>query len=147
MNYASLIREILDIGIHQTGINMCFDGDIYQLNNMQAGKFPVFVCAPTEPQIEHEQYFEYVLTLYYIDREQYSTNQYNNADISLIHSAGIQVLSNIIKKIRKINDILDIDDVINYTCWTDTEILADKCNGVYCTIHIKVPKETNCVSD
>ena len=78
MNYAGLIREILDIAIHQTGVNMAYDQDIYQINNMQAAKFPVFNVSPVSPQIEHEQYFEYVLTFYYIDREQMENNAYYN---------------------------------------------------------------------
>ena len=38
MNYAKLIREILDIAIHQSGVNMSFDSDIYQINSMQSAK-------------------------------------------------------------------------------------------------------------
>ena len=34
MNYAKLVREILDIAIHQSGVNMSFDSDIYQINSM-----------------------------------------------------------------------------------------------------------------
>lgn len=147
MNYAKLIREILDIAIHQSGVNMAIDEDIYQINNMQASKYPIFVVSPTSPQVEHEQYFEYVLTMYYIDREQNQNNEYYNAETSLIHSSGISILSNIIKKLRSLDDIIDVDDIVNYTCWTDTEIFADRCNGVYCEVHIRVAKESNCYTE
>ena len=46
MNYAKLIREILDIAIHQSGVNMSFDSDIYQINSMQSAiaASPIFYC-------------------------------------------------------------------------------------------------------
>ena len=147
MNYAKLVQNILDIAIHQAGVNMAYDQDIYQINSMQAAKYPVFNVSPVSPQIEHEQYFEYVLTFYYIDREQRGNNEYSNAETSLIHSAGISILSNIIKKIRNLDYVLEVDDMINYTCWTDTEIFADKCAGVYCEVHVKVAKESNCYTE
>ena len=146
MNYAKLVREILDIAIHQSGVNMAFDQDIYQINSMQSAKYPVFNVSPVSPQIEHEQYFEYVLTFYYIDREQFGNNEYSNAETSLIHSNGISILSNIIKKVRSLDDVIAVDDIVNYTCWSDTEIFADKCAGVYCEVHIKVAKESNCAT-
>lgn len=147
MNYIGLIREILEIAIHQTGVNTAFDEDITQINVMQSAKYPVFNISPVSPQIEHENYFEYVLTMYYIDREQQANNEYHNPETSLIHSSGISILSNIIKKIKALNDVLYIDEDINYTCWTDTEIFADKCAGVYAEVHIRVPKDTNCFTE
>ena len=147
MNYATIIREILNTAINQTGVNTAFDSDIYQINSMQAVKYPIFNVSPVSPQIEHEQYFEYVLTLYYIDREQLNNNQYGSPETSLIYGAGMQILSNIIKKLRNLPGVLDVDDDINYTCFGDTEIFADKCAGVYCEIHVKVAKDTNCPTD
>lgn len=144
MNYAKLIRTILDLAVQQKGVNMAFDGDIYQINNMQAAKYPVFNVSPVSPQIEHAEYFEYVLTFYYIDREQSSNNEYGNPETSLIHSAGISILSNIIQKLRYSGEILDIDEDISYNCWTDTEIFADKCAGVYAELHIKTLKDKVC---
>ena len=147
MNYVKLVREILDIAIHQSGINMSLDEDIYSINSMQAAKFPVFVCAPTEPQIERENYYEFHLTLYYIDREQAANTEYGNAETSNIHSAGISILGNIIKKIRAIDEVVDVDETIQYTLFNDTEVFADRCNGVYTTITVKVPKDGNCYTE
>ena len=146
MNYVKLVREILDIAIHQSGINMSLDEDIYSINSMQAAKFPVFVCAPTEPQIERENYYEFHLTLYYIDREQAANTEYGNAETSNIHSSGISILGNIIKKIRALDEVVDVDETISYTLFNDTELFADRCNGVYTTITIRVPKDSNCAT-
>lgn len=147
MNYSKLVDAVLDIAIHQKGIGTAFDQNVYQLNNMQTAAYPVFNVSPTEPQIEHENYMEYVLTLYYIDREQFSNNEYGNPNTTLIHSNGISILSNIIKKIRCIDGVIDVDNDINYICWSDTEIFSDRCNGVYCQIHVKAIKETICFTD
>ena len=43
-------------------------------------------------------------------------------------------------------DVSSVYNIINYTCWSDTEIFADKCAGVYCEVHIKVAKESNCAT-
>ena len=147
MNYIKLVREILDIAIHQSGVNMTYDGDIYELNNMQSSKFPVVVCSATQPQIEHENYYDFVLTLYYIDRLQSNANEYSNPEISTTHSNGISILGNIIKKIRAIDEVIDVDETIQYTLFNDTEVFADRCNGVYTTITVKVPKESLCYTE
>lgn len=147
MNYSKLIDNILEIAIHQKGISTAFEQDIYQLNNMTNVQYPCFNVSPTEPQQEHQNYFEYVLTLYYIDREQYGNNEYHNPNTTLIHSNGISILSNIIKKIREIDGVIDVDENIQYICWSDTQVFADKCNGVYATIHIKTVKESLCFTD
>ena len=146
MNYVKLVREILDIAIKQSGSNMAIDEDPYLINVMQSSKFPVFVCAPTEPQIERENYYEFHLTLYYIDREQAANTEYGNAETSNIHSAGISILGNIIKKIRALDEVIAVDDDIQYTLFNDTEVFADRCNGVYTTITVKVPKDSNCAT-
>ena len=147
MNYAKLIQKILDTAIHQSGVSTAIDEDIYQINSMQAVKYPVFVCAPTEPQVERENYYEFHLTLYYVDREQASNNEYNNPETTLIHSAGIQIIGNIIKKLRSMDEIINIDEEISYTLWSDTEIFADKTNGVYTTIKVLVAKDSNCYTE
>ena len=147
MNYVKLVKNILDIAIKQSGINMAIDEDPYLINVMQSSKFPVFVCAPTEPQIERENYYEFHLTLYYIDREQAANTEYGNAETSNIHSAGISILGNIIKKIRALDEVVDVDETIQYTLFNDTEVFADRCNGVYTTITIRVPKDSNCYTE
>ena len=147
MNYVKLVKNVLDIAIKQSGINMAIDEDPYLINSMQSSKFPVFVCAPTEPQIERENYYEFHLTLYYIDREQAANNEYNNPETSLIHSAGISILGNVIKKIRAIDEVISVDENISYTLFNDTELFADKCNGVYTTITVIVPKDSNCYTE
>lgn len=144
MNYVNVVKNALEIAIQNEGINMAIDQDLYQINNFQETEYPVFVAIPTEPQIEHENYMEFHLTFYYIDRIQSANNEYYNPETALIHSTGITILSDIVRRLRKVDGILDITNEISYICWTDTEVLSDRCNGVYCNVTILTAKEITC---
>ena len=146
MNYASIVLKILDIGIHERFVNFCGEGDIYQINSMNIDNYPIFWVAVTEPIVEKENSIQYPLTLYYIDREKTQNDDRGDTDGILIHNNGISVLSNIIKKVKmKYSDVLlNVIGNVNYTLWSETEIFADKTNGVYCTIILEFPKDSNC---
>ena len=100
----------------------------------------------TQPVQEFGNYWVYNLTFYYVDRllidspREYSTNSIN------ISSAGISILSNIIHKIKKDDDIYKIDSGISYSTFNDTQVFADHCAGVFCNVSLTVPKYNNCVS-
>lgn len=149
LNYASIVLKILDIGIQERFVNFCGEGDIYQINVLDVNDYPIFWVAVTEPIIEKENSIQYPLTLYYVDREKTQNDDRGDTDGILIHNTGITVLSNIIKKIKMwYNDVL-LNDIgnVNYTLWSETEIFADKTNGVYCTIILEFPKGSNCPVD
>lgn len=145
-NYASIVLSILDIGIQERFVNFCGEGDIYEINSMNIDNYPVFWVACTEPIVERENYIEYPLTLYYIDREKLQNNDRGDTDGILIHSNGVEILSNIIKKIKEMFSDVLVNEIneIQYTLWSDTEIFSDKTNGVYCSIRLALPKETTC---
>ena len=137
-----MLNASMDFGLIKTR----FEGDIYQLNIIDDLEWPVFVISSTEPHTEQENTMTYNLTLYYADREMASNDHKGVPDTLSIHSAGITALSYIIQKTRErlYDYIYDISYPISYTVWSDTEILNDKCNGVYCTIAVTVPKENVC---
>lgn len=149
MNYAKLLYTILDIAIKDKMINCAGQGDVYEINSLDVKDYPLFWISATQPMVEHENRIDYVLTLYYIDREKFQNDDVNDTNQPLIHSNGMIVLGNIINKIKyafrdeMLNEIRDI----NYTLWGDTEIFSDKCSGVYTNITISLPKETNCPID
>ena len=145
MNYITLIKTILDTSINEKGIKTVGEGDIFEINNKPDVEYPIFWTSATEPQVEHENYFEYVLTFYYVDRLTSNANRIKDTEVAGVHSAGIQIISNIIKKLRQDPRLIDVDTEVRYTLWNDTTVFADVCNGVYTTVHIKAPKETNCI--
>ena len=146
MTYARLVNEMLNASMDLALIRTRFEGDIYQLNIIPGLEWPVFVISSTEPHTEQESTMTYNLTLYYADREMASDDNKGVPDTLNIHSAGISALSHIIQKTRErlYDEIYEISYPISYTVWSDTEILADKCNGVYCTISVTTPKENVC---
>lgn len=146
LNYASIVLKILDIGIQEKFVNFCGEGDIYQINVLDVNDYPIFWVAVTEPIIEKENSIQYPLTLYYIDREKMQNNDRGDTDGILIHSNGVQILSNIIKGIKEMfrDDLLNEINEIQYTLWNDNEIFSDKTNGVYCRIMLEFPKDDNC---
>ena len=149
MNYAKLSYTILDIAIKDKMINCAGQGDVYEINSMDVKDYPLFWISATQPMVEHENHIDYVLTLYYIDREKFQNDDVNDTDQLLIHSTGMQVLSNIINKIKFEfrDEMLNEMDDIQYTLWSETEIFSDKCAGVYTNITISLPKLTNCPVD
>lgn len=146
MNYIRTIKKILDYGIGQKGISTAGEGDIYEINSMPAESYPIFWVASTSPHVEKTNYITYNLTLYYIDRQLADSDVKNCPDTTQISSAGISILSNVIKKLRNDPEVLSVNDDVQYTVWTDTQIFADKCAGVYANISISMPHENICIA-
>lgn len=144
-NYSQLANSILEYAFTQENIQMAGEGDIYELNNDPNVKWPVFWLSSTQPVQELQNYWVYNLTFYYVDRlnidspQEYSTNSIN------ITSAGITILSNIIRRCKHNVDIYKIDDIVNYNTFNDTQVFADHCAGVFCNVSITVPKINNCI--
>lgn len=146
MNYAKLIYLICQTAIKDKFVNFAGSGDIYEINALNIDDYPIFWVSATDAQIEHQNYIDYNLTFYYLDREKYTNNEAGDTDDVLIHSHGITVLSNVIKNvvIELGNNMLNEINTIDYTLWGDTEIFSDKTSGVYCKVNFAIPKETNC---
>lgn len=145
MNYIKLIERVLQAAIVEPGVSTAIEGDIFQINAVDRKDYPIFCVSSTQPHIEMENMIEYHLTLYYIDREMAASNQVNNPDISSVHSRGIDILTNIIARLRMDAEIYDIPYGNAITCWSDTAIFNDKCAGVYTDLTVRLPKETVCV--
>lgn len=144
-NYAQLVERILKVSIAQEGVNQVGEGDIYEINNSTNTHYPIVWIASTQSHTEFSNYFQYTITFYYVDRLLAESNREYSNDNAHIVSSGIMILSNIIKKLRTIEDIYSIDEQISYTSFNDTDVFADKCAGVYTNVNICVPKTSLCV--
>lgn len=144
MNYAKILYELLKIAIQQQGVNYAGQGDIQEINSMTIKDYPIFWISATQPQTEYENYVDYNITLNYIDREKYQNDDRNDTDQPLIHSNGMQIISNIVRKF--VEELQPLNDVypLSYNLWSDTEIFDDVCNGVWTEITLRFPKTTNC---
>lgn len=144
MNYAKILYELLKIAIQQQGVNYAGQGDIQEINSMTIKDYPIFWISATQPQTEYENYVDYSITLNYIDREKYQNDDRNDTDQPLIHSNGMQIISNIVRKF--VQELQPLNEVypLSYNLWSDTEIFDDVCNGVWTEITLRFPKTTNC---
>lgn len=145
MNYAKILYELLKIAIETNGVNYAGQGDISEINSLTVRDYPIFWITTTQPQVEKSNTIEYHLTLNYIDREKVANDDVNDTNQPLIHSTGIQVISNIVKKF--VQDLQPMNEIypLSYNLWEDTEMFDDKCNGVWVDIVLEFPKVTNCV--
>ncbi len=143
-NYMQLIQAILGIASNEQGISTAGEGDVYNINYNPDVQYPVFWVSATQPQIEHQNTMEHVLTLYYIDRLKEQADSANDTNLLNVHSTGMNVLRNVINKLRMHPDVLDIPYDIQYTLFNNTQVFNDNCNGVYTTISVYTGK-TNCV--
>lgn len=144
MNYAKILMSLLKIAIQQQGVNYAGQGDIQEINSMTIKDYPIFWISAIQPQTEYENYVDYNITLNYIDREKYQNDDRNDTDQPLIHSNGMQIISNIVRKF--VEELQPLNDVypLSYNLWSDTEIFDDVCNGVWTEITLRFPKTTNC---
>jgi len=145
MNYAKILYEILKIAIEDPNINYASQGNLDEINSLTIKDYPIFWVTTTQPQVEKMSTIEYHLTLNYIDRQKYRNDDVNDLNQPLIHSNGITIIGNIIRKIVAKIEPLNMVYPINYNLWEDSELFDDNCNGVWVDIVLEFPKETNCI--
>ena len=75
----------------------------------------------------------YTFNLFYVDR--LTADEKNKTEIQ---SVGLQVLGNIL---RSFTDYIGVSDA---RFQPFTQRFADECAGVYCTVTLTVPDDTNC---
>lgn len=145
MNYAKILHELLKIAISTNGINYAGQGNIEEINTLTIKDYPIFWVTTTQPMVEKTNTVEYHLTLNYIDREKYQNDDVNDTNQPLIHSNGMVIMGNIIRKmVSQLNPMNEVYP-LNYNLWQDAEMFSDKCNGVWLDIVLEFPKVTNCV--
>lgn len=140
MTLYALLNTIGDLGIKDKLINYsCAGSSIYQINDLPIRDYPILYCSPTGTHNVTENFTTYQLTLYYIDRLlEDSSNDVN------IHSVGIEVLKNIINKIKKLDDVIEVGENYDITLFTETERMKDRTNGAFATIEVSVLNNSIC---
>lgn len=143
-NYAQLVNNFLLTAVKFPTVNYAFSGNVYEINSMEGTQYPVFVVSAIRPALEQENYFEFYLTLMYIDRLQEETEEQKNADSLIIESSGIATLSKIITEMRNDPHIIDIPFGNQYTIYSRTFCFNDYCQAVSTEITVIVPKSSIC---
>lgn len=134
MTLLDLIKKLEDVAISQPQVSEIVPSDVYQLNERASVMYGVFVWT----QGQHVKDFArgmtaYTFNLFYIDR--LTADHKNKTEIQ---SVGLQVLGNIL---RSFVGYIGVSDA---RFQPFTERFADECAGVYCTVTLTVPDDTNC---
>lgn len=143
-NYARLVDKVLETAVTLDNVNFAFQGNVMEINSMEITKYPVVVVSAIRPAIERENWFEFYLTLMYIDRLQEEDAQPDNPDQLVIESNGITALSKLVNIMRADPKIMDIPFGNSYTIYARTFAFSDVCQAVSTEITVLVPKDGIC---
>ena len=140
MTLQRLINTIGTIGVRDKLVNFTgCGGSVYELNDLTIKNYPILYCSPTGTHRVEDNYTTYQLSVFYIDR--LLEDNSNGVDI---HSAAVEVLKQIIRKIQKSDGVIGISDEYTINLFTETEKFKDRCNGAYATVEISVVNDTTC---
>lgn len=140
MNLKELMNKIVDFGLKNKLINTSVGcSSLYQINFEDIEDYPLLVFQPSSPHRVTQNFVEYTITLYWIDR--LNSDNSNEFDI---FSTSVENLKGIIKGMRNIKGIVDVSTDFDIVNFTDTQRLSDKCAGAYVTLKIDVLNENSC---
>lgn len=143
-NYAELVDKVLNTAVTLENVNFAFSGNVMEINSMEITKYPVVVVSAIRPAVERENWFEFYLTLMYIDRLQEEDAQPYNPNQLVIESNGITALSKLVNTMRNDPKIMDIPFGNQYTIYARTFAFSDVCQAVSTEITVLVPKDGIC---
>ena len=140
MTLNSLLNSIGLIGINDNLVNWAGCGpSIYRANALTIKNYPFLFCSPTGTHRVDENWTTYAVSIFYVSR--LLEDNSNEMDIQ---STAVEVLKNIIRKIRNINGVTDISDEYSINVFVEYEKFADRCTGAYATVEISVVNDTIC---
>ena len=143
-NYAELVDKVLNTAVTLENVNFAFSGNVMEINSMEITKYPVVVVSAIRPAVERENWFEFYLTLMYIDRLQEEDAQPYNPNQLVIESNGITALSKLVNTMRNDPKIMDIPFGNQYTIYARTFAFSDVCQAVSTEITVLVTKDGIC---
>lgn len=143
-NYARLVDNILETAVTLDNVNFAFQGNVMEINSMEITKYPVVVVSAIRPAVERENWFEFYLTIMYINRLEEESDQPGNPDQLVIESNGITALSRLVNTMRNDPKIMDIPFGNSYTIYARTFAFSDVCQAVSTEITVLVPKDGIC---
>lgn len=144
LNYSQLINKTLNEAVNIKGVNFAMESNIYEVNSLECTQYPLIFLSAVRPAVEHEDYFSYYITIYYFDRLKDETEDQNDAQSVIIRSNGISIISELIKRMRRFPEVIDIPYENQYTCFGTTFVFNDYALGCYTEIEVKLPKSSLC---
>lgn len=140
MTLQALLNIIGSIGIEDKLINFAgAGGSVYEINDLTIRDYPILYCSPTGTHRVEDNFTTYSIVLFYIDRL-----LEDNSNGTNIHSTGVEVLKNIIRKVATLDGVVSVSDEYTINLFTETERMKDRCNGAYATLEITVLNDYIC---
>lgn len=134
MTLENILYAITGLGIKQKVINYAAAGaDIYAaLNDKTIRDYPILFVSPTGNHTVGENTTVYSITLYYLDRLLDDSSN----DVGIM-STAIEQLKNMVKWIKSLGGVVDVEDNYEVRHFTDTESFNDRVAGAWATIRIE----------
>ena len=129
MKYRELLNNITEVASKHPNINSTFIGDVYELNHRNDVDYCAFVITNGTHRVNSdEDYIDYTLNLFYVDR--LTADESNRTQI---HSSGIDFMNSLLKAVEKLGVV-----VVEQTVNVFNERFNDVCAGVYATVVFRV---------
>ena len=129
MKYRELLNNITEVAKKHPNINSTFIGDVYELNHRNDVDYCAFVITQGTHRVNSdEDYIDYTLNLFYVDR--LTADESNRTQI---HSSGIDFMNSLLKAVEKLGVV-----VVEHTENVFNERFNDVCAGVYATVVLRV---------
>ncbi|MCQ2754586.1 MAG: hypothetical protein MJ231_06020 [bacterium] len=142
MTLNQILDTISKIGINDKLVNYAgYGSSVYELNSLTIRDYPILFVSQTGDIIVYENYTEFNLTIFYIDR--LLSDKSNDVEI---HSSAVEVLKNIFNKI-KINDNIIDAELGKIQLFTEPEKFSDKCNGAFAQLKVLAINNSVCAID
>ena len=125
MKYRELLNNIIEVAKKHPNINSTFIGDVYELNHRNDVDYCAFVITQGTHRVNSdEEYIDYTLNLFYVDR--LTADESNRTQI---HSSGIDFMNSLLRAVEKLGVV-----VVEHTENVFNERFNDVCAGVYATV-------------
>ena len=125
MKYRELLNNITEVAKKHHNINSTFIGDVYELNHRNDVDYCAFVITQGTHRVNSdEDYIDYTLNLFYVDR--LTADESNRTQI---HSSGIDFMNSMLRAVEKLGVT-----VVEHTENVFNERFNDVCAGVYATV-------------
>ena len=129
MKYRELLNNITEVAKKHPNINSTFIGDVYELNHRNDVDYCAFVITQGTHRVNSdEEYIDYTLNLFYVDR--LTADESNRTQI---HSSGIDFMNSLLRAVEKLGVV-----VVEQTVNVFNERFNDHCAGVYATVVLRV---------
>ena len=129
MKYRELLHNITEVAKKHPNINSTFIGDVYELNHRNDVDYCAFVITQGTHRVNSdEDYIDYTLNLFYVDR--LTADESNRTQI---HSSGIDFMNSLLRAVEKLGVV-----VVEHTENVFNERFNDVCAGVYATVVLRV---------